>query len=116
MVSRKMNVYEYPTHQELDSLLSRPAHDASHLTATVSAVLEDVRLHGDQAVIKYEKQFDHAELTDLAVTEAEMEEAERLVPEDLKQAIIQAHGNIETFHASQKFHAPLVQVTEGVEC
>ena len=116
MVSRKMNVYEYPTHQELDSLLSRPAHDASHLTATVSAVLEDVRLHGDQAVIKYEKQFDHAELTDLAVTEAEMEEAERLVPEDLKQAILQAHGNIETFHASQKFHAPHVQVTEGVEC
>lgn len=116
MVSRKMNVYEYPTHQELDSLLSRPAHDASHLTATVSAVLEDVRLHGDQAVIKYEKQFDHAELTDLAVTEAEMEEAERLVPEDHKQAIIQAHGNIETFHASQKFHAPHVQVTEGVEC
>ena len=116
MVSRKMNVYEYPTHQELDSLLSRPSHDASHLTATVSAVLEDVRLHGDQAVIKYEKQFDHAELTDLAVTEAEMEEAERLVPEDLKQAIIQAHGNIETFHASQKFHAPHVQVTEGVEC
>lgn len=116
MVSRKMNVYEYPTHQELGSLLSRPAHDASHLTATVSAVLEDVRLHGDQAVIKYEKQFDHAELTDLAVTEAEMEEAERLVPEDLKQAIIQAHGNIETFHASQKFHAPHVQVTEGVEC
>ena len=111
-----MNVYEYPTHQELDSLLSRPAHDASHLTATVSAVLEDVRLHGDQAVIKYEKQFDHAELTGLAVTEAEMEEAERLVPEDLKQAIIQAHGNIETFHASQKFHAPHVQVTEGVEC
>lgn len=116
MVSRKMNVYEYPTHQELDSLLSRPAHDASHLTATVSAVLEDVRLHGDQAVIKYEKQFDHAELTNLAVTEAEMEEAERLVPEDLKQAIIQAHANIETFHASQKFHAPHVQVTEGVEC
>ena len=116
MVSRKMNVYEYPTHQELDSLLSRPAHDASHLTATVSAVLEDVRLHGDQAVIKYEKQFDHAELTDLAVTEAEMEEAERLVPEDLKQAIIQAHANIEAFHASQKFHAPHVQVTEGVEC
>lgn len=116
MVSRKMNVYEYPTHQELDSLLSRPAHDASHLTATVSAVLEDVRLHGDQAVIKYEKQFDHAELTDLAVSEAEMEEAERLVPDDLKQAIIQAHGNIETFHASQKFHAPHVQVTEGVEC
>lgn len=116
MVSRKMNVYEYPTHQELDSLLSRPAHDASHLTATVSAVLEDVRLHGDQAVIKYEKQFDHAELTGLAVTEAEMEEAERLVPDDLKQAIIQAHANIETFHASQKFHAPHVQVTEGVEC
>ena len=116
MVSRKMNVYEYPTHQELDSLLSRPAHDASHLTATVSAVLEDVRLHGDQAVIKYEKQFDHAELTDLAVTEAEMEEAERLVPDYLKQAIIQAHGNIETFPASPKFHAPHVQVTEGVEC
>ena len=37
--------------------------------------------------------------------EAEMQEAEQLVSNDLKQALVLAHQNIEKFHASQKFQA-----------
>ena len=38
----------------------------------------------DRAVMAYEKQFDHVELERLAVTEEEMDEAERLVSPELK--------------------------------
>ena len=111
-----MNVYEYPTADLLSTLLQRPAHDAAHLTATVRGVLDDVREHGDEAVLRYERQFDHAEMTTLAVTPEEMDEAWSQVPKDLRDAIELAHANIEKFHASQRFHASHVQVTDGVEC
>ena len=111
-----MKIYKYPTQEELKELLKRPVRDASQLNATVAAVLADIKAKGDAAVREYEEKFDHVRLDDLAVTTAEMREAEQLVSNDLKNALEQAHKNIEKFHASQKFHAEHVQVTDGVEC
>jgi len=111
-----VKIYKYPTQEELKELLKRPVRDASQLNATVAAVLADIKAKGDAAVKEYEEKFDHVNLQDLAVTEAEMMEAEQLVSDDLKQALVQAHQNIEKFHASQKFQADHVQVTDGVEC
>ncbi len=111
-----MNTYKYPTARELDALLRRPVRDASELNATVSAVLSDVKERGDAAVRDYEERFDKVQLQDLAVTEAEMQEAEKLVSEELKEAIRLAHANIERFHAAQRFEGEHILVTEGVEC
>ena len=111
-----MKIYKYPTQEELPALLKRPVRDASQLNATVAAVLADIKTQGDAAVRMYEEKFDHVALQDLAVTEAEMQEAETLVNVELKAALQQAHDNIEKFHASQKFQAEHVQVTDGVEC
>lgn len=111
-----MKIYKYPTQEELKELLKRPVRDASQLNATVAAVLADIKTKGDAAVREYEEKFDHVRLQDLAVTAAEIQEAEQLVSNDLKKALEQAHKNIEKFHASQKFQAEHVQVTEGVEC
>ncbi len=111
-----MNTYKYPTARELDALLRRPVRDASELNATVSAVLSDVKERGDAAVRDYEERFDKVQLQDLAVTEAEMQEAEKLVGKELKEAIHLAHANIERFHAAQRFEGEHIQVTEGVEC
>lgn len=97
-------------------MLKRPVRDASQLNATVAVVLADIKAQGDAAVKVYEEKFDHVQLQDLTVSEAEMQEAEGLVNADLKAALEQAHQNIEKFHASQKFHAEHVQVTDGVEC
>lgn len=113
---RRMKIYKYPTQEELPALLKRPVRDASQLNATVAAVLSDIKAKGDAAVKEYEEKFDHVSLQNLAVTEAEMQEAEGLVNADLKAALEQAHKNIEKFHASQKFQAERVQVTDGVEC
>ena len=111
-----MKIYKYPTQEELPALLKRPVRDASQLNATVAAVLADIKAKGDAAVKEYEEKFDHVSLQNLAVTEAEIQEAEGLVNADLKAALEQAHKNIEKFHASQKFQAERVQVTDGVEC
>ena len=97
-----MKISTYPAKEELDALLKRPVRDASELGATVSAVLQDVRERGDAAVKEYEERFDKVNLDELAVSETEMQEAEKLVSDELKEAIRIAHQNIERFHAWQK--------------
>lgn len=111
-----MKVYRYPDRQDIARLTERPLHDATDLNATVAAVLKDVRERGDEAVTEYEERFDHARLKSLAVTEKEMDEAEAMVGEELRQAIAIAHANISKFHAAQLSEGVRVSVTEGVEC
>jgi len=111
-----VKTYTYPSKDELDALLRRPVRDASELNATVSAVLQEVRLKGDAAVREYEEKFDKVQLDDLSVSEAEMLAAEELVSNELKQAINLAHANIRRFHEAQRFEGEHIEVTNGVEC
>ena len=111
-----MNIVKYPTKDEWQALLERPHRDASELHGTVKAVLDDVRQRGDEAVKEYELKFDKVALDSLAVSDAEMAEAEKLVSEELKAALMLAHGNIEKFHASQKFEGKKVETAKGVFC
>ena len=111
-----MNIYKYPTTEELDVLLKRPVRDASELNATVAAVLQDVKQRGDAAVREYEERFDKVCLGALAVSEDEMLAAEQMVPEELKDAIRLAHHNIKKFHEAQRFEGEHIHVVEGVEC
>ena len=111
-----MKIYSHPTKEELDELLRRPVRDASELNATVAAVLHDVRQRGDAAVRECEERFDKVRLSELAVSEAEMQAADEAVGEELKQAIRLAHRNIRCFHEAQRFEGEHVWVTDGVEC
>lgn len=111
-----MNIIRYPEKAEWASIVERPHLDVSQLNATVSGILEDVKCHGDEAVIRYEAKFDHASLTSLAVTEAEIEEACNLVNKDLHDALVLAHDNIYKFHASQQFESKKIETAKGVTC
>lgn len=111
-----MKILEYPPREEWGKLLERPALNSADLTETVRAVLEKVRREGDKAVLEYEVRFDKVQLDSLAVTEAEFDEAEGLVDEELKEAIRFARKNIETFHAAQRFEGSKVQTVPGVTC
>lgn len=111
-----MNVIKYPCREEWDELLRRPVMNVDTLREVVRTVLDDVREGGDEAVKMYERKFDKVELDCLAVSDAEMEEAERLVPEELKEALRLAHDNIEKFHAAQRFESRKVGVCPGVTC
>ena len=109
-----MKVIKYPAKEEWSEIVKRPHLDVSQLNATVEGVLDDVKNHGDEAVKRYEEKFDHAHLDTLAVTEAEIEEAERLVSPELKDALHLAHHNIAAFHQSQKFEGEKVETCPGV--
>ena len=111
-----MKVICYPAKEEWDELVKRPRLDVSELNATVEGVLNDVKNHGDSAVIRYEEKFDHAHLDSLSVSDAEMEEAESLVSLELKHALELAHHNISSFHQSQQFHGEKVETVSGVTC
>lgn len=111
-----MNIIKYPSQEQIKKIIERPHLDVSQLNATVASVLADVKENGDKAVIAYEEKFDHVKLASLAVTEEEIDEAEALVSQDLKDALILAHKNIAKFHESQKFESSKVQTAPGVVC
>jgi histidinol dehydrogenase len=111
-----INVVTHPPRAEWGTLVERPLQDAASLFDTVRPILEDVRLHGDAAVMRYGEKFDSAKLTSLIVTQEEMQAAESQTSDELKQAIITAARNIETFHAAQRFEGLEVETMPGVIC
>lgn len=111
-----MNVIKYPAREDWAKIVERPHLDVSELNQTVSAVLNDVRLRGDEAVKGYELKFDHVDLNELSVSQTEMDEAEQLISNELKEAIRLAHRNIKAFHESQRFTGKKVETQPGVTC
>ena len=111
-----METIIYPRREEWKEIVERPHLDVSQLTATVRSVLDDIKARGDEAVREYELKFDRVQLESLAVSQAEMDEAETLVDDDLKAAIQLAHDNIKTFHESEKFVGQKVSTQPGITC
>ena len=106
----------YPHKNDWTDILKRPVLNMETLRGTVCEVLDKIKAEGDKAVIEYEERFDKVKLESLAVTDAEMKEAEALVPIELKVAILLAQRNIYTFHKKQKFEGKKVETMEGVTC
>ena len=111
-----MQIVKFPAKSQWRSLLERPHRDASELRETVKTVLDDIQARGDAAVREYELKFDKVQLDSYRVSEAELQEAESLVSDELKQALALAHHNIEKFHLSQKFEGKKVETAPGVVC
>lgn len=111
-----MKIIAYPDKALWPDLLKRPEKPHDDLYAVVRTVLERVKLQGDEAVREFELQFDKVRLESLMVTPQEMEEAECLVSQDLKEALELAHKNIAVFHQAQIFHSKKVETSNGVVC
>lgn len=111
-----MTIIEYPKREEWENITRRPGKKRDDLNAVVMEVLDNVRKRGDDAVREYERKFDKVELQQIAVSAQEIEEAESLLDTELKESIILAHRNIETFHKAQVFNGKKVQTCDGVTC
>lgn len=106
----------YPGREDYAALLQRPHKDAADLGSIVAGVLQDVRREGDTAVLRYEEKFDKVCLASLAVSEEEIQEAEHLISDELKQSIRLAHANIHRFHQAQRMQPVSVETAPGVNC
>lgn len=111
-----MKTIRYPQREEWEALLKRPEVEVETVRGTVNQVLARVRTEGDRAVLDYEAQFDGVHLESLAVTEAELDEAEEAVSISLKAAILLAQQNIRKFHTAQRFEGERIETLPGVVC
>ena len=87
-----------------EEILNRDIRAEADVEATVDAIIADVRARGDAALIEYAAKFDHAELTDVRVSQEEIDEAfaelEKTDPEFIT-TLKMAAENIRHFHEQQ---------------
>lgn len=112
-----MQRFNYPAPAEWPALQQRPAQaEAAEVEQRVRAIFDEVRRRGDAALRDYARLFDGAELTDLLVSDAELNAAAAQVPAELQAAIRQARQNIERFHAAQQEPELRLDTMPGVTC
>ncbi len=97
-------------------LLKRPTKTVADIEAVVNDIFKEVKTKGDQAVLKYTELFDGTTPDKLLVSEEEINQAEKSITSELKEAIAIAKKNITTFHAAQKTEGVTVETTNGVTC
>ena len=111
-----MNTILNPQKSLYSKLLTRPTQNFENLEPTVKQIFSEVQSKGDEAVAKYTSLFDGIILTDFLVSELEIQEANKSVATELKEAIQNAKANIEEFHKAQKTEKVTVETTNGVHC
>ncbi len=87
----------------LENLLQRSPNQYGQYQSAVDEILADVKENGDQAILKYTKKFDKAELSakELLVTEDEIKEAYQQVDSELIRIMKESIANVKAFHEKQ---------------
>ena len=110
-----MQIIVNPEKCEWAALTARPQMgSAVTIGPRVAAILDAVRAEGDDALPRLTREIDGVKLPSPAVTADEIEEASRLVPQELKTAIATAKNNIERFHAAQQGEGVDLGASPGV--
>ena len=76
-------------------------HISAEIFQTVSKILQDVKENGDDAIRKYEREFDKAEISELRLSEDEISDALREVSSEYSSMLQRAAENIRDFHVHQ---------------
>ena len=84
------------------------------VSAIVADIISNVREKGDAALLEYTKKFDQAELSDLLVSQEEMEEAFALVEPEFIWILTTAAENIRAFHSRQVRNSFVITDRPGV--
>ena len=96
--------------------MQRPAVEQQELFTLVNQIFAEIRKDGDKAVKKYNHLYDKVDLDKLEVSEKQVKEAVKKVPEALQEAIKLAKSNIEKFHAAQQEKKQVIETAKGVKC
>jgi histidinol dehydrogenase len=111
-----MQIINNPNKTEWKAILKRPTQTVNDIEGTVTNVFKDVVDNGDVAIKAYTVRFDGVELDTNIVSTQEIDDAVKIVPEQLKTAIKKAKNNIEAFHKAQQTSKVEVETTNGVSC
>lgn len=102
---------------ELKAFLVRNEEISHEIEEKVRNIISDVRINGDQAILKYTKLFDKVDFLEasrLEVSSSEIEEAFDKVDKKLLKVIEKSALNIKLFHENQKTKSWFTTKENGV--
>jgi len=88
----------------LTRLLAFETTQDASIDSTVAAILEDVRLHGDDAVLEYTRRFDRLQAPDMAALELPkraLEQAFAGLNQARREALVHAASRVRAYHERQ---------------
>ncbi|WP_276496069.1 histidinol dehydrogenase [Pontibacter litorisediminis] len=97
-------------------LIKRPTKNLEELEPGILETFRLVQEQGDQALLQLAQKYDGVQLQQLLATEEEIAVADGKVPQELKEAILQAYSNIQLFHTQQAEPVKQVETMNGVNC
>lgn len=100
----------------LESLLKRSPNQYDSYQDTVNEILNEVKEKGDEALFRYTKKFDKAEITpdNIRVTGEEIQEAYAQVETSLVEVMKKSLANIQDFHKKQLRNSWIETREDGV--
>ncbi|MBK0380959.1 histidinol dehydrogenase [Mucilaginibacter segetis] len=113
-----MKTYNYSALSKADiaKLVQRNIDPANEIRTLVEDIIENVRQHGDKALLEYTYRFDKVELDKLYLDKAELEELAKAISGEQKTALQTAYDNIYKFHKVQLKAEEHVETMPGVTC
>lgn len=111
-----MKTYINPATETWDELITRNIPNDPEVDRAVTAIIEQVKTDGDKALREMAAKFDHTDITDLRITDEEIAAGITHVTPRVKNAILNAKANIETFHRAQLPPTIEVETAPGVKC
>lgn len=111
-----MKVIVNPSSEKWKEICKRPEVARDKLDASVKNILSQVKASGDHALIQFTREFDGADISQVAVTQDEIRAAGTKVDPELKAAISVAAANIENFHKVQRHDRKVIETMPGVRC
>ncbi|MCX2739200.1 histidinol dehydrogenase [Pontibacter anaerobius] len=105
-----------PAPQSWGELVQRPTKNLDELEPGILETFRLVQEQGDEALLQLAQKYDGVRLQSLVTTEKEIAESEAKVPQELKEAILQAYSNIQLFHTQQAEPVKQIETMNGVNC
>ena len=101
MSVRQLNTADPQFEAEFSKLVARDASVDPEITRRAEAIVEDVRVRGDEAVLEYTNRFDRmsvSSMDELVITAEEMKAALDGLPAEQREALTEAAERIRKFH------------------
>ncbi len=111
-----MNIIKFPQKNTWKTLLERPTIDFLEIESRIKVILTDIQTQGDEAAYRFNAQYDKNFDKNFLVSAQEIAQAHTLLSKELKDAILMAKNNIQTFHEIQKNEIQKVETMSGVVC
>ncbi|MCL2527227.1 MAG: histidinol dehydrogenase, partial [Defluviitaleaceae bacterium] len=100
--------------RDLNTIKNYQSQADANVIASTEKILADVKIHGDEAVRRYAKQFDGFTCEDIQVSIEEISAARRNIGPDLNRLLCRAYYRIEDYHRNQAEKSWSVYKDDGV--